>query len=279
MDNFTKHIRPFPRLYPNPARVSSIGYVSDKTYWVDRSFRTFNYSFILKGSGTYTIKERTYQVEAPYVITQWPGVHVSYGPETEWEELYLVYSRRMLSSFKDAGLADIERPAWKINSQKRVSKFLNELLDLFKNCDLQDNVDRIDRTCEMLIMESLINENAGNSDSKELAVRNIQSLIEENFHLDQDFDELALDEGMSPSDFRRHWKRFFNIPPAKYLSEFRLRQACRMLAETDLAIGEVAEKVNIFDPLYFSRKFRQFAGVTPTEYRRIHSADLSITSL
>jgi AraC family transcriptional regulator of arabinose operon len=47
----------------------------------------------------------------------------------------------------------------------------------------------------------------------------------------------------------------------------RMREARRLLVETDLTVAEVARKVGFEDPLYFSRCFRHLTGVPPSHYR------------
>jgi AraC family transcriptional regulator of arabinose operon len=50
--------------------------------------------------------------------------------------------------------------------------------------------------------------------------------------------------------------------------ELRIREACRMLVETDAAVGEIGNELGFEDPLYFSRKFSSMMGIPATEYRR-----------
>ena len=54
----------------------------------------------------------------------------------------------------------------------------------------------------------------------------------------------------------------------QYHTALRMNEACRLLKSTLLPIGEVSEKIGYQDMLYFSRCFRSFTGMSPTEYRR-----------
>lgn len=56
----------------------------------------------------------------------------------------------------------------------------------------------------------------------------------------------------------------------------RLEEACRLLVETRLKIGEIAAAAGFRDPLYFSRRFRLETGVTAAAYRRSHQSPLSL---
>jgi YesN/AraC family two-component response regulator len=52
-----------------------------------------------------------------------------------------------------------------------------------------------------------------------------------------------------------------------WLVEMRIARAKRLLTETDMAVTQVAAAVGLGDPSYFSRQFRQVAGMTPMAWR------------
>ena len=54
----------------------------------------------------------------------------------------------------------------------------------------------------------------------------------------------------------------------QYHNEVRMNRAQSLLKSTFLSIGEISRMLGFTDVLYFSRCFRQFSGVSPTEYRK-----------
>lgn len=68
-----------------------------------------------------------------------------------------------------------------------------------------------------------------------------------------------------------HLNKVVRTKTGKAASEWvrisRLNYAKYLLHETNLTIVEVAERVGILDQSYFSRFFRQYVGVTPSEYK------------
>ena len=58
--------------------------------------------------------------------------------------------------------------------------------------------------------------------------------------------------------------------PKEYLTEYRIKQACRLLKETDLSISAIAYSVGFENNLYFSKAFKKQKGLSPSEYRVIH---------
>ncbi|HEX6346674.1 AraC family transcriptional regulator [Umezawaea sp.] len=54
----------------------------------------------------------------------------------------------------------------------------------------------------------------------------------------------------------------------QWITERRMREARRLLADTDLTVGEVARRVGYREAGYFVRRFRTAHGVTPVAWRR-----------
>ena len=63
---------PFRSLIP----LRSLGFIPRKTGWVRSDFDSVNFSLILNGGGEFHRKGRCWKVEAPCVITQWPGEYL-----------------------------------------------------------------------------------------------------------------------------------------------------------------------------------------------------------
>jgi AraC-like DNA-binding protein len=54
----------------------------------------------------------------------------------------------------------------------------------------------------------------------------------------------------------------------EWINERRMSRARGLLSESDLPVAEVAMRVGMADPGYFSRQFRRTHGVSPREWRR-----------
>lgn len=58
-----------------------------------------------------------------------------------------------------------------------------------------------------------------------------------------------------------------------YLNEIRIEKAKEFLINTNYKTYEVAEMVGVRDAHYFSKLFKKYTGVTPSEYKDINTAD------
>ncbi|MCQ6562121.1 response regulator transcription factor [Paenibacillus mendelii] len=65
----------------------------------------------------------------------------------------------------------------------------------------------------------------------------------------------------------RTFKEAFNMTIMGYLTQFRMKLALKLLADPELSIAIIAERVGIPDSSYFGQLFKQAQGVTPSQYR------------
>ena len=268
MDFTVKHWAPFPRRFPSPFPLVTANRNPRKASWVKQSFSTCNFSLILRGRGEYRSGGQTWTIHAPCVLTQWPGKYVEYGPPAEetWDELYLIYDARLVSRLKHCRLLDPGQPVWPIGDIAAVNAAIAEFEGLANSAHPQAVVDRVDRVCERLILETRLASQTVPEDPFHRLIAKAQRNPEQHV----DFEALASQHGMSISTFRRRWAAACKLPPARFLQQLRLREACRLLAETTQPINEIAHSVGFEDELYFSRRFRNEMLMAPRDYRKAY---------
>ena len=71
----------------------------------------------------------------------------------------------------------------------------------------------------------------------------------------------------SPSHLGRVFRREIGVGPMAHLTQLRVRRAQHLLLYTRLGVKEIAFRVGLRDPLYFSRFFRKNCGRSPRAYR------------
>lgn len=74
--------------------------------------------------------------------------------------------------------------------------------------------------------------------------------------------------GCSEGYFHRTFRLTTGKTPNEYVSEVRVAHAKRLLADTGMSIQQVAELTGYADPLYFSRIFKRWTGLAPSDYRK-----------
>lgn len=68
--------------------------------------------------------------------------------------------------------------------------------------------------------------------------------------------------------FSNLFAKQFGMPPQQYICGTRIRNAQKLLENSELAVKVIAEKVGYDDELYFSRLFKRYVGLPPSLYRK-----------
>ncbi len=111
--------------------------------------------------------------------------------------------------------------------------------------------------------------------SKELTISKIDEeflnkvieLVNQNIdNANFDIEQFSRSLGVSSSQLYRKIKGVAGVSPNEFIRTYRLRQAAKMIIETDFSISEIAYKVGFNDSLYFSKCFKKQFGVTPSKY-------------
>lgn len=84
-------------------------------------------------------------------------------------------------------------------------------------------------------------------------------------------EELGRYVGVDRSYLYRIFKEKVGISPKRYIIEYKLKTAAKLLEETNLSVGQAARSAGFDDRLYFSTAFKSFYGLSPTEYRDLKS--------
>ena len=70
------------------------------------------------------------------------------------------------------------------------------------------------------------------------------------------------------SQFVKSFKEIMGKTPKKHVMDKRIKKARELLLSTSLSITEIATSIGYKDPLYFSRIFKKYVGMSPREFRK-----------
>jgi len=74
--------------------------------------------------------------------------------------------------------------------------------------------------------------------------------------------------GASVSRLSHIFKQQTGSSPQQFIERHRMQHAGQLLRLTNLSIAEIAAEAGYDDAFYFSNRFRQYAGASPSEFRR-----------
>ena len=104
------------------------------------------------------------------------------------------------------------------------------------------------------------------SDAATLA-ENVRVYLQENYDKPVDFSALADSLAVSAPYLSKLFHEQTGSSPSKYLTDIRMRQARKLLMDTNLTVKEIAVRVGFPDPFHFSRSFRNAVGISPAGFR------------
>ncbi len=92
--------------------------------------------------------------------------------------------------------------------------------------------------------------------------------IDENYTSDLNMAVVSNNFSMNYSLFSSAFKQQTGTNFVNYLKELRMKEARRLLEETDMRIIEISQKVGYDNEKHFMKSFKQTLGVSPSEYRK-----------
>jgi AraC-like DNA-binding protein len=110
------------------------------------------------------------------------------------------------------------------------------------------------------------------SSQAELLLDKIFHFIRTNYHRQISLCDVAKSLGRSPSYLTDLVRRETGQTVLNWIIQYRLREARRLLVQTDHPIQKIAEAIGYLDTGHFIRQFNREMGKTPQAWRRIHQS-------
>ncbi|HKM98661.1 MAG TPA: AraC family transcriptional regulator [Buttiauxella sp.] len=227
--------------------------------------------FCLNGSGFIRLDNKVHEVKTgtlAWLPVRWPHEHFPDRNEP-WEILWLRIDGTKLNNIMQ--ILDVpQHPVFEFSTPEIVAEIYHSMFDLMQNNTLVADA-HCDVLCSQLIYTLLENRSFETTKSLAITHRGLGRLIYQihsHYNDDWDIEKFMQYCNVSKSQLFRLFQETFNQSPLKWLKNYRLSQARRLLVETDDTISLIALKVGYNDPLHFSRDFNRAIGMPPSEFRR-----------
>src|SRR5262245_46897365 len=83
-------------------------------------------------------------------------------------------------------------------------------------------------------------------------------------------DDVAKEVDIHPVHLARQFRKFYGCTLGEYLRELRIQSACHKLSTLDMPLVDIALAAGFSHQAHFSRLFKRYTGMTPTEFRSLH---------
>lgn len=110
------------------------------------------------------------------------------------------------------------------------------------------------------------------SESKDMLLDQIKSFIVQHYK-EEDFCVQSVADWfhMSLPNMSAYFKSRTDVTLIQYITEYKMGYAMELLNTTDLSLAVISAKIGYSTPSSFIRKFKQYTGMTPGEYKKVHA--------
>ena len=106
--------------------------------------------------------------------------------------------------------------------------------------------------------------------SDSMSFGSVVDYIEANLPVLHSFQDIVDRTHVSKSTLFREFRKNYDCTPGEYLIRRKIEHAKRYLADEELSIEAVSQKLGFSTHSYFGRTFRKLTGISPSDYRRRH---------
>lgn len=227
---------------------------------------------ITSGKGVYRTPNGHFSLTAGDTFLIYPNTEISYTADRDdpWEYYWTGFSGR------DAEIiisqTDFSRTHPVIASECG-DTVRDRISEIYQNRGYAPS-DMLRMTGQLYLLLSLFISAPSSANAEtsrfESYVMTAERFVSGNYSLNISVEDIAASAGISRTTLFRAFKEITGISPVEYLTRFRTDRAARLLMETDLSVSAVSNSVGYEDSLYFSKVFRKYKGISPTEARKLY---------
>ena len=105
-------------------------------------------------------------------------------------------------------------------------------------------------------------------DQNKRKIRAALEYIHENYQKDLNMAQVSNYVCMNYSLFSLTFKEYTGVNFVNYLKNIRIKEAKRLLAETDWKVADIGHKVGYENDKHFMKIFKNICGISPSDYRK-----------
>ncbi len=225
--------------------------------------------YVISGCGHYEQNKKSYLLHAGDSFLVYPNQEITYYADVEdpWEYAWVGFNGSDALAILNA--TDFSREQPYITNTPFGEQILHQLHCIYevRGNEFEQAVEMTGRlyTALALFMQGATKKMP--QTSYEGYVQKATSYISSHYSYPITVEDVADYVGLSRSHLFRSFERVLQRSPKEYLTEFRIRQACALLGQTDLSVTAIANSVGFENNLYFSKAFHKAKGVSPKKYR------------
>jgi AraC-like DNA-binding protein len=229
--------------------------------------------YVISGKGSYQVNGKIHQLSSGDCFLVYPNVEVIYQADAQnpWEYAWVGFTGSDAAMILQATDFSKEAPClFQVPYGEDVRRQILHIYDARGN-GFEHAVEMTGRLYTMLAIfmhgaQKVTSQNTANS-----YVQKGIEYITSNYSYPITVENIAEYVGLSRSHLFRSFENVLGVSPKEYLTDFRIKQSCYLLKNSDLSVTAIANSVGFDNSLYFSKTFHKKKGMPPKEYRKRHT--------
>lgn len=230
--------------------------------------------YVMSGKGTYTCNGSSYTLSAGQCFFIFPGELESYAADHQdpWKYRWIAFSGAEAAQLLGERNITSSNPIITVSDHKRMSilfyQVFQTLHEAAAGCAIKADgyfriiLGNLQSTKGLYLSQEKDEPSSEAEQQLEKAIRWLTYQYAQPISLTQ----MAQSLGYHRTHLSKLFRQRTGLSPMQYLMKIRMERAKSLLLQP-LTIQQVASSVGFHDPLYFSKQFKKWYGVPPSEYK------------
>jgi len=227
--------------------------------------------YCVEGNGSAQIMKKKYQLHPGSFIIIPAGEQHSYAASEEhsWTIYWVHFKGSLSCELVNTLLRKIDDHQGSVEFQPRRIELFEDMYICLERGYGTDNICYANVCLFHYISSFIYSDKFHLSGSKQPddAVELSINYMQENISQPLTLEDIAKSVNFSASHYSALFRKKTGFAPIEYFNHLKIQKACQYLLYTELRIKEIADKLGIEDPYYFSRMFAKLMGQSPLQYR------------
>jgi len=227
--------------------------------------------YCLEGCGWFQSGERRWRVERGDLVVALRGLAHGYGADDDdpWTIQFAHFDGNDVPALLQLASIVPDKQVVSVGQQSSLFAAFNEMLAILQSgYSLHHLMIASAALRSILSRVALINTYTLTAASQGLDVQQVIQAMLEQITKRRSLDDFARSANMSQSAFAHGFRAKTGYSPIDYFLRLKIQKACELLETSDMQIGEISRYLGYEDQYYFSRLFKKFMGVSPSQYQR-----------
>lgn len=239
-------------------------YSWDGTFLAGRHDR-YDLQYVAGGDVRLEFKGKTFDLEAGSCWVNLPGIRYRYRPlkkGSDWDHRYVGFSGNISKFWLKMGMFPTGpcTISYKLDFPGRIDRII----------ELSSQNSLLNRLEMMNIIEKLLIDLKRSAEPESKQPKWFSGLLEDlkfPSSVKMDYNSLMRKYGISRRSLFRQFKTLTGLTPHEYHLKAKISYISEELETSDIPLKQLAEQAGYKDIFYFSKQFKHFTGLSPSQYR------------